>query len=281
MSAPLYLVSVCDHDAERVFGMLIERHGSFENFPIDNDELINSLIVNGFKYAQVEDAVVCEYCGVVIKNWREDDVVEFVHATLSPYCVYANKIAQNEHFDEGVSTDAVVVSPGKPRCVYARLAHPSARRATFDDYWPGALRALTHDIAEAGMFHTALGDETACFFCDCRVRDWLPDDDPWRRHAFANPQCYFVARIKGDDFCDSARRTETSAESFAAAAPSSPLPSPSAEALECKVCLERQRDAVLLPCRHFCLCTQCYFALDGKCPTCRQDVVDFVKIFVA
>ncbi|AKR14195.1 inhibitor of apoptosis protein 1 [Dasychira pudibunda nucleopolyhedrovirus] len=274
MSAPLYVINVCDHEtsAERVFGMLIERHNSFEDYPIDNDAFVNSLIVNGFRYTHVDDAVVCEYCGVVIKNWRENDVVEFVHATLSPYCVYANKIAQNEQFAEDISTNAVVVSPGKPRCVYNRLAHPSARRATFD-HWPAALNALTHDIAEAGMFHTMLGDETACFFCDCRVRDWLPGDDPWQRHALANPQCYFVVCVKGDGFCNSERRVET--------APGEPAPAPaSSEALECKVCLERQRDAVLLPCRHFCVCMQCYFALDGKCPTCRQDVADFIKIFV-
>ncbi|BBU37593.1 inhibitor of apoptosis protein 1 [Choristoneura diversana nucleopolyhedrovirus] len=276
MSAPLYMINVCDHEtsAERMFGMLIERHNSFENYPINDDAFVNSLIVNGFRYAHVDDAVVCEYCGVVIKNWREDDIVEFVHATLSPYCVYANKIAQNEHFNEHASTNAVVVSPGKPRCVYSRLAHPSARRATFEDYWPTALRALTHGIAEAGMFHTMLGDETACFFCDCRVRDWLPSDDPWQRHALANPQCYFVVCIKGDGVRDSARCAEV--------APEQPAPPQNVgEALECKVCLERQRDAVLLPCRHFCVCMQCYFGLDSKCPTCRQDVADFMKIFVA
>nr|QNN89385.1 inhibitor of apoptosis protein 1 [Spilarctia obliqua nucleopolyhedrovirus] len=166
MNAPLYVINMCEHDAsaERVFSMLIERHNSFENYPIDNDAFINSLIVNGFRYAHVDDAVMCEYCGVVIKNWHEDDSVEFVHATLSPYCVYANKIAQNEQFDENASTNAVVVAPGNPRCVYNRLAHPNARRATFKDYWPGALSGLTHKIAEAGMFHTMLGDETACFF---------------------------------------------------------------------------------------------------------------------
>ncbi|AUR45134.1 inhibitor of apoptosis protein 1 [Spilosoma obliqua nucleopolyhedrosis virus] len=275
MNAPLYVINMCEHDAsaERVFSMLIERHNSFENYPIDNDAFINSLIVNGFRYAHVDDAVMCEYCGVVIKNWHEDDSVEFVHATLSPYCVYANKIAQNEQFDENASTNAVVVAPGNPRCVYNRLAHPNARRATFKDYWPGALSGLTHKIAEAGMFHTMLGDETACFFCDCRVRDWLPTDDPWQRHAISNPQCYFMVCIKGDEFCNSARQVDV--------APDEPATSPVvSEALECKICLERQRDAVLLPCRHFCVCMQCYFALDSKCPTCRQDVTNFVKIFV-
>ncbi|AWD33633.1 inhibitor of apoptosis protein 1 [Samia cynthia nucleopolyhedrovirus] len=279
MNAPLlYVINVREDEqdatAENVFGMLIDRHNSFENFPIDNAAFVNNLIVNGFRYEHADDAVTCEYCGVVIRNWHEDDCVEFVHATLSPYCVYASKIAQSERFAEDLSTETVLVSPGKPRCVYGRLAHPDARRATFEDYWPAALRAMVPPIAEAGMFHTKLGDETACFFCDCRVRGWLPGDDPWQRHALANPHCYFVVCIKGEGFCAAARqRDEAPLESAAA-------PAAASEAMECKVCLERQRDTVLMPCRHFCVCMQCYFALDGKCPTCRQDVADFVKVFV-
>ena len=45
----------------------------------------------------------------------------------------------------------------------------------------------------------------------------------------------------------------------------------------CVVCLERPREVVLDPCRHFCLCQQCSNSL-RKCPMCRrqiQDTVDF------
>ncbi|AAK85597.1 IAP-1 [Epiphyas postvittana nucleopolyhedrovirus] len=280
-TSPLYIINVCENahevSAEHVFNVLIERHNSFENYPIDNVAFVNSLIINGFRYQNVDDAVMCEYCSAVIKNWHEDDCVEFVHATLSPYCVYANKIAQNENFANNLSTNAFLVTPGKPICVYSRLTHTNARKSTFEDYWPAALQHLVANISEAGMFHTKLGDETACFFCDCRVRDWLPNDDPWQRHAIANPQCYFVVCIKGDEFCNAVRQRDELA----------PLQSVVAlehvsndENMECKICLERQRDTVLLPCRHFCVCMQCYFALDNKCPTCRQDVTDFVKIFV-
>jgi hypothetical protein len=277
--SPLYIVAVSDHaqetTVEHVFSKLIERHNSFENFPIDNAALINSLIVNGFKYEHEDDAVACEYCGAVIKNWREDDCVEFVHVTLSPYCVYANKIAQNEQFDDDLSTNAILVSPGKPRCVYSCMAHPNARSATFEEYWPASLRHLVPSIAEAGMFHTKLGDETVCFFCDYRVRNWFPNDDPWHRHAIANPQCYFVVCIKGDQFCGASRQRDY--EPFIE---SENATITATETMECKICLERQRDTVLLPCRHFCVCMQCYFALDGKCPACRQNVSDFIKIFV-
>lgn len=276
MNMPFYVINVCEHEAgaERMFDMLIDRHNSFENFPIDNDAFVDSLLVNGFSYTHVEDAVKCEYCGVVIKNWHENDSVEFVHVTLSPYCVYANKMVQNEQFDENASTNnTVIVSPGKPRCVYERMSHPDARRATFESHWPGSLRSLEHGIVEAGMFYIMMGDETVCFFCDCRVRDWLPGDDPWQRHALANPNCYFVKCVKGDEFQSASPRDQMSYENPNTSVASSVT-------LECTICLERQRDTLLLPCRHLCVCMQCYFALDDKCPTCRQDVTDFLKIFV-
>ena len=39
----------------------------------------------------------------------------------------------------------------------------------------------------------------------------------------------------------------------------------------CVVCLDREREVVLDPCRHFCLCKQCSESL-GKCPICRQHI---------
>ena len=48
----------------------------------------------------------------------------------------------------------------------------------------------------------------------------------------------------------------------------------------CVVCLEREREVVLDPCRHYCLCKQCSNSLT-KCPICRKQIqkkVDFVEV---
>jgi hypothetical protein len=48
----------------------------------------------------------------------------------------------------------------------------------------------------------------------------------------------------------------------------------------CVVCLEREREVVLHPCRHYCLCLECSSSL-SRCPMCRQRIeytVDFATV---
>ncbi|KAL3350789.1 hypothetical protein AABB24_023289 [Solanum stoloniferum] len=45
----------------------------------------------------------------------------------------------------------------------------------------------------------------------------------------------------------------------------------------CKVCFESLTSAMLLPCRHFCLCKSCSLAC-AECPICRTEIAD--RIFV-
>ncbi|ABL75970.1 inhibitor of apoptosis-1 [Maruca vitrata nucleopolyhedrovirus] len=269
-----------DNIAEHVFDMLIERHSSFENYPIKNASFINSLIVNGFKYNQVEDHVVCEYCEAEIKNWSVDECIEYAHVTLSPYCAYANKISERESFrDDQRTINAILVKEGKPKCVYKCMSNLQSRQNTFADFWPATLRNMITSIAEAGLFYTGRGDETVCFFCDCCVRNWQHDDEPWRRHAAENPQCFFVVSVKGKDYIDEHNNKRDTNQLKLDNEHDNV--NETEKGMECTICLERQRDAVLLPCRHFSICIHCYFSLDKKCPSCRQDVTDFIKVFVA
>ncbi|XP_020600098.1 kinesin-like protein KIN-7K, chloroplastic isoform X2 [Phalaenopsis equestris] len=48
----------------------------------------------------------------------------------------------------------------------------------------------------------------------------------------------------------------------------------------CKVCFESATAAVLLPCRHFCLCKPCSFAC-SECPLCRTVITDRIITFTS
>lgn len=48
----------------------------------------------------------------------------------------------------------------------------------------------------------------------------------------------------------------------------------------CKVCFESAAAAVLLPCRHFCLCKPCSFAC-SECPLCRTMITDRIITFAS
>ncbi|AKN81071.1 Inhibitor of apoptosis 1 [Lonomia obliqua multiple nucleopolyhedrovirus] len=308
-NVPLYLINFCEtmhnHELDYIFTMLINRYNSFESYPIKDNNLINTLVVNGFKYNQVDDNVVCEYCDVEISNWSPEECVELVHYTASMNCSYASKIIKlenlqrrnhdNDDDDDDENSDnnsdrnqtkTIVIKRGKPKCLYRFMSATQSRVNTFLEYWPFTLKKLIKNIAEAGLFYTGHGDETVCFFCGCHIRDWHPDDNAWRRHALENSQCFFVVSVKGKDCVANIEksniheRDNVTDELVESSVDEEGAHNQKLE-LECTVCLEHQRDTVLLPCRHFCVCSQCYFSLDQKCPTCRQDVSDFIKVFVA
>jgi Zinc finger, C3HC4 type (RING finger) len=46
---------------------------------------------------------------------------------------------------------------------------------------------------------------------------------------------------------------------------------------ECVVCLTSARTTTLLPCRHFCVCSDCLPKLD-KCPVCRSRFTSFLQL---
>lgn len=61
---------------------------------------------------------MCEYCEVEIKNWFEDECIEYVYVILLLYCVYVNKIVECELFGDNIIINVVLVKEGKFKCVY-------------------------------------------------------------------------------------------------------------------------------------------------------------------
>jgi len=48
--------------------------------------------------------------------------------------------------------------------------------------------------------------------------------------------------------------------------------------IDCKICLDREINTVLLECGHHCVCDIC--SIDLKhCPICKKDIIRIVKIF--
>ncbi len=54
------------------------------------------------------------------------------------------------------------------------------------------------------------------------------------------------------------------------------IDSAAASTRECVACLSDEKDTIILPCRHMCLCSDCAENLRGrasKCPMCRQSKI--------
>ena len=50
----------------------------------------------------------------------------------------------------------------------------------------------------------------------------------------------------------------------------------------CVFCMDNEKDFMVEPCKHICLCENCveYFKPKGSCPMCRQDIIDIVKVYM-
>jgi hypothetical protein len=51
---------------------------------------------------------------------------------------------------------------------------------------------------------------------------------------------------------------------------------------ECIICFSDQRDTIIVPCRHMCICVNCAKSLqaqpNSKCPICRKDIESFLRL---
>ena len=50
----------------------------------------------------------------------------------------------------------------------------------------------------------------------------------------------------------------------------------------CPICFTNPRTIILIPCKHLCLCRECYQQMGNKkCPICKKEYSGFVEIFMA
>ena len=50
---------------------------------------------------------------------------------------------------------------------------------------------------------------------------------------------------------------------------------------DCVVCLSAPATTALLPCRHWCVCDACFAHLAAKCPVCRAEFSDVLRVHYA
>jgi hypothetical protein len=106
--------------------------------------------------------------------------------------------------------------------------------------------------AEHGFFYCQFSHTYLCAYCGIQ-RDNLPSTGcKWSQHAAWNMKCPLVL----------ARRAMKQAESDN----------------KCVICMQQERDSLLLPCRHLCSCSYCGQQI-SQCPLCRVKIESKMQIF--
>ncbi|XP_076449927.1 uncharacterized protein LOC143286183 [Babylonia areolata] len=170
---------------------------------------------------------------------------------------------------------------------YRHFGFPSLRVGTFRG-WPSNHSPSPNSLSDAGFFYGGYGDSVLCYTCGIGLRFWQSEDDPWIEHARIQPSCFFVKSVQGQHFIDVARemrrnnqhptyrevrleanRRRAAAQGGDAGAVLSD-DDPGVDLL-CKVCYDRERTVMLMPCRHLAVCQPCGQILQS-CPVCHSGV---------
>lgn len=150
------------------------------------------------------------------------------------------------------------------------------RKETFENTDVPYFQAHKKELAAAGFFHIGSADEVLCYFCSAGLRNWEEKDDPWIEHAKFFPRCRFLMVTKGYDFINSHSKTR-----LHGLEPNIPKTTVTTEIteLQCIICLNNEKDCLLLPCKHVCVCTTCVQHLK-KCPVCREDIITAIDAYL-
>ncbi|KYM99236.1 PREDICTED: death-associated inhibitor of apoptosis 1-like [Cyphomyrmex costatus] len=74
----------------------------------------------------------------------------------------------------------------------------NVRLATYDK-WPKS-KSQAKKLAAAGFCYSGNSDQTICYYCDGRLNNWEPNDDPWAEHAKWFHYCHYLIISKGTEF---------------------------------------------------------------------------------
>uniref|UniRef100_A0A182YTM3 RING-type domain-containing protein n=1 Tax=Biomphalaria glabrata TaxID=6526 RepID=A0A182YTM3_BIOGL len=140
----------------------------------------------GFIFIGAPDRVQCAYCHGILRNWNDNDVPLEEHHKHFPQCQFVKEFMS-----------AVTVSRPK----HQKYKTEPSRLSSFSS-WDMSRNPKPSDLAKAGFFYVGHGDSVKCFFCDGGLRNWEPNDDPWREHARWFPRCQYVKQSKGLAFIE-------------------------------------------------------------------------------
>lgn len=316
------------------------RLDSFENFPCTfmNVALLSQ---TGMYFTGENDQCACYFCEVKINRWEHGDDPVTEHSRFSLNCPLLRRRHTANIPLDAAALDAVLppasydvcgpydvhpppsvarpyfapttvenVARQMPRqshfySLFTKTSIKSHRLVTFKD-WPAFLHPRPEQLAEAGFFYYNYSDHVKCYSCNLHLKDWQPNDDPWKEHAILSKDCKFMKLMKGDAYIEAARnenhmRKSTiveksniskavyKKENKVLATPQSIVNTAvttttktvkqEGDAKLCKICFEADYNTVFIPCGHIIACSECALSLT-KCVICSKPLDDIIKIFI-
>ncbi|XP_005109671.1 putative inhibitor of apoptosis [Aplysia californica] len=163
------------------------RLATFNSWPGIRGATAREFAQAGFIFYGAPDRVQCVFCNGLLRNWNDNDRPIEEHRKHFPTCSFVTECLS-------------AITVAQPRHTNYRTLE--SREKSFLNWSRRTQTPVPEALASAGFFYVGHGDNVKCFFCDGGLRNWEPNDDPWREHARWFPKCDYVRQIKGPAYIE-------------------------------------------------------------------------------
>jgi hypothetical protein len=193
------------------------RQRTFSHWPLGTTPSSTQMIDAGFFYTNIAHRVICLYCNLICHEWTQADDPSEVHEKLSPDCAYVKTklirpsnssiIIVNENSVGFTSSNHSSTSANVRPVVSSGIAYSTTQNAIYFELpkrfasfctWPQRDVPSVDDLVRAGFFYTGTKTIVSCFYCNGKLQNWGPKDDPMVEHARWFPYCEYAKQMCGD-----------------------------------------------------------------------------------
>ncbi|XP_067656649.1 baculoviral IAP repeat-containing protein 7-like [Haliotis asinina] len=190
-------------ECKRVMKWETNRRETFKTWPAWSSQRPECLAKAGFYYTKISDRVQCPFCLGVLKKWETWDEPMSEHRRHFPYCRFVQgEDVGNVPLDDNTG---LFQSQTGPISVGSELTgeddfKKEVNRLTSFSRWPPNLSQTPEVLARAGFYHVPCKekpDKVRCAYCQGKLYNWKPEDNPWIEHAKCFPSCPYITLCVG------------------------------------------------------------------------------------
>ncbi|XP_067656648.1 baculoviral IAP repeat-containing protein 7-like [Haliotis asinina] len=192
-------------ECKRVMKWETNRRETFKTWPAWSSQRPECLAKAGFYYTKVSDRVQCPFCLGVLKKWETWDEPMSEHRQHFPYCRFVQgEDVGNVPLDDNTGlfqSQTGPISVGSENIANVDFKIEANRLASFSR-WPSNFSQTPEVLARAGFYHVPCEekpDKVRCAYCQGKLYNWKPEDDPWIEHTKCFPSCPYVKLCMGQD----------------------------------------------------------------------------------
>ncbi|QBQ01655.1 iap-5 [Hyphantria cunea granulovirus] len=259
-----------------------QRLESFKFWHLNKNPLLNAsrLALLGFYYTGYKDKIACFTCKLELHSFIGNEDVVHDHKRYSPHCPFMLVGSVVNYVNTSCTVLNIITSPYSIDIpdIYTDVTLIEGRLKTYTN-WPNVLQHLVFPLCLAGFYYTNVGDSVCCYVCGRIVNNWQITDIDVQTHKAHFEHCALnrnrsatLTNLSSSSSSTNVRDKRTKQhDALPASAPDQTNVENTPAYYElprCLLCRSSYINTTLLPCYHFCACSECG-PVCVQCPACN------------